>query len=71
MDAEGTLDPWNAGGTQGGRRSKERGRDGHGHGTKTLASLCFFLILFFFSEWLNYCDLEKSFYSVQYRILTK
>ncbi len=38
-DAEGTLDPWNAGGTQGGRRSKERGRDGHGHGTKTLASL--------------------------------
>jgi hypothetical protein len=25
-DAEGTLDPWNAGRTQGGRRSKERGR---------------------------------------------
>ena len=42
------LDPWNARGTQGGRRSKERGRDGDGtvtgrrrdgHGTKTLASL--------------------------------
>jgi hypothetical protein len=27
-DAEGNLDPWNAGGTQGERRSKERGRDG-------------------------------------------
>jgi chromosome segregation ATPase len=26
-DAEGTLDPWNARGTQGGRRSIERGRD--------------------------------------------
>jgi hypothetical protein len=36
-DAEGTLDPWNAGGTQGCQLSKERGRDGHG--TKTLASL--------------------------------
>jgi hypothetical protein len=36
-DAEGTLDPWNAVGTHGGRRSKERGRDGHGdgHGTVT------------------------------------
>jgi hypothetical protein len=33
------LDHWNAGGTQWARRSKERGRDGDGHGTKTLASL--------------------------------
>ena len=55
MVAERTLDPWNAGKTQGGRRSKERGwdgvrkngdgtvterrRDGHGNGIKTLASL--------------------------------
>jgi hypothetical protein len=30
MDAEGTLDPWNARGTQEGRRSKERGRVGDG-----------------------------------------
>jgi hypothetical protein len=36
-NAEGTLDPWNARRMHGGRRSKERGRDGHG--TKTLASL--------------------------------
>ena len=32
------LDLWNVGGTQGGRRSKERERDGQDHGTKTLAS---------------------------------
>jgi hypothetical protein len=35
MDAEGTLDA-------GGRRSKERGRDGQG--TKTLSSLYFLII---------------------------
>ena len=30
MNAKGTLDPWNARGTQEGRRSIERGRDGDG-----------------------------------------
>jgi hypothetical protein len=28
----------------------------------------FFWFFFLFSEWLNYCDFEKSFYNVQYRI---
>jgi hypothetical protein len=30
MDDKGTLDPWDARGTQEGRRSIERGRDGDG-----------------------------------------
>jgi hypothetical protein len=43
----GTLRDAGHFGTQGGRCSIERRRDGHGHGTKTLASLyylCLFLI---------------------------
>jgi len=34
--------------------------------------IVFFLKYFsFFSEWLNYCDIEKSVYNVQYRIYTE
>jgi len=31
--------------------------------------IIFLEIFSFFSEWLNYCDFEKSVYNVQYRIL--
>jgi hypothetical protein len=47
-DAEGTLDPWNARGTQGGRRSIERGRDGDGTETGRSRSRdknCIFTVL--------------------------